>query len=148
MVRNTNRLGPSQNMQMALLADEIARSLRHVSLHKKIWDRDRRVITQAVELLTDMKRARDARLDPKVGKPPASSIPYTQALEAVQAMRLAPDSFDSAEKVFELLVSQLRDLQEERNFHVAYVERFFVALRDVALHLGTADYSGIFLNRA
>jgi len=148
MVRSMGRQRSSQSLRMALLADEIARSLRQVTLHKKVPDHDRRVITQAVELLKEMKRASEGRLDPQAAKPSAPALPYARALEAVQAMRLSPGSFDSAEKLFEVLVSELTDLQEERNFHVAYVEQFFVALRDVALHLSTSDYSGIFLNVA
>jgi hypothetical protein len=52
------------------------------------------------------------------------------------------------EKLFEVLASELEDLQGERNFNVEYVEQFFIALRDVALHLSLSDYSGIFINTA
>ena len=57
MIRSTNRQGSSDSMRMAILADEITRSLREVSLHKRVWDRDRRVISQAVEILTQMMQA-------------------------------------------------------------------------------------------
>jgi hypothetical protein len=145
MVRSVKRQGSSESLRMAILADEIARSLREVSLHKKVWDRDRHIITQAVELLTQMRRGKEAMHNQKAVGP---SLPYAHALEAVQAMRLHPGSFESMEKLFEVLVSELEDLQDERNFDVEYVEQFFIALRDVALHLSLSDYSGIFLNAA
>ena len=145
MVRSVKRQGSSESMRMAILADEIARSLREVSLHKRVWDRDRRNITQAVELLTQMRRGREATRNLKAAGP---SLPYAHALEAVQAMRLNTGSFESMEKLFEVLVTELQDLQDERNFDVEYVEQFFIALRDVALHLSLSDYSGIFLNNA
>jgi hypothetical protein len=133
---------------MAILADEIARSLREVSLHKKVWDRDRRVITQAVELLTQMQQGKEAINNQRVAKSVGASLPYAHAMRAVQAMRLHPGSFESIEKLFEVLVSELKDLQDERNFDVEYVEQFFIAVRDVALHLSFSDYSGIFLHAA
>ena len=145
MVRSVKRQGSSESLRMAILADEIARSLREVSLHKKVWDRDRHNITQAVELLTQMRRGREAVHNQNGAGP---SLPYAHALEAVQAMRLHPGSFESMEKLFEVLVSELEDLQGERNFNVEYVEQFFIALRDVALHLSLSDYSGIFINAA
>jgi len=132
---------------MALVADEIARSLREASLHKKVCDRDRHVITQAVELLTEMKQGREVKLSPTAARR-GPSLPYAHAMEAVQAMRLNPGSFDSMEKLFEVLVSELKDLRDERSFDVEFVEQFFVAVRDVALHLSVSDYSGTFLNVA
>ena len=144
MTKSMNRQGPSDSMRMAILADEIARSLREVSLHKKLWDRDRRVITQAVELLTQMKQGAKGNGHPAVG----ASLPYAQALQAVQAMRLHRGSFESIEKLFELLVTELKDVQDERSFDVRYVEDFFVAVRDVALHLSCPGYSGTFLRAA
>jgi hypothetical protein len=145
MVKTVKRQGSSESLRMAILADEIARSLREVALHKKVWDRDRRNITQAVELLKQMRQGREATHNQKSAGP---SLPYRQALEAVQAMRLNPGSFESMEKLFEVLFSELEGLQGERNFDVEYVEQFFIALRDVALHLSFSDYSGIFLNAA
>ena len=148
MIRSMNRQDPSNSMRMAILADEIARSLREVSLHKKVWDRDRRVITQAVELLTQMKQEGEGNGDPRPNKPAGASLPYAQALQAVQAMRLHRGSFESIEKLFEVLVTELKDVQDERNFDVRYVEQFFLAVRDVALHLSCPDYSGTFLQAA
>jgi len=148
MIKSTNRQRSSDSMRMAILADEIARSLREVSLHKKVWDRDRRLISQAVELLTELKRGAGGNGNPAQAKPAGPSLPYAQALQAIQAMRLNQGSLESMEKLFEVLVSELKDIQDERNFNVRYVEQFFIAVRDVALHLSFSDYSGIFLHAA
>ena len=150
MIRSMNRQGSSNSMRMAILADEIARSLREVSLHKKVWDRDRRVITQAVELLTQMKQGGEGngKGDRRPTKPVGASLPYAQALQAVQAMRLHRGSFESVEKLFEVLVTELKDVQDERSFDVRYVEQFFLAVRDVALHLSCPDFSGTFVQAA
>jgi hypothetical protein len=120
-------------LRTAILADEIARSLRDASLHKRLWDRDRRAINKAVELLTEMRRGRDAIKNKKVEESVGASLAYGQAIEAVQAMPSHPTPFESFEKLFELLGSQLKDLQDERNFEVEYVREFFTAVRDVAL---------------
>ena len=147
-MKSTNRQGSSDSMRMAIFADEIARSLREVSLHKKVWDRDRRVISQALDLLTQMMRGGEGNPNQRTIKPVAASLPYAHALEAVQAMRLNRGSFESMEKLFEVLVSELKDLQDERSFDVRYVEEFFIAVRDVALHLSCSDYTWIFLRAA
>ena len=146
MIKGTNRQGSSDSMRMAIFADEIARSLREISLHERVWDRDRRVISQALELLTQMMQGGEGNPNQRTTNPAGASLPYAQALEAVQAMRLNRGSFESAQKLFEMLVSELKDLQEERSFNVQYVEQFFIAVRDVALHLSLSDYSGIFLH--
>jgi len=148
MIKGTNRHGSSDSMRMAILADEITRSLREVSLHKRVWERDRLVISQAVEILTEMMQAARGSGNRGQADPPGASLPYAHALRAVQAMRLDRGSFESMQKLFEVLVSELKDLQDERSFNVQYVEEFFVAVRDVALHLSSSDYSGIFLNAA
>ena len=147
MTKGTNRQGSSDSMRMAILADEITRSLREVSLHKRVWDRDRLVISQAVEILTQMMQAGEANGNPGA-KSAGASLPYAHALRAVKAMRLDRGSFESMQKLFEVLVSELTDLRDERSFDVRYVEPFFVAVRDAALHLSFSDYSGIFLNAA
>jgi hypothetical protein len=148
MIKGTNRQGSSDSMRMAIFADEIARSLREVSLHKRVWDRDRRVISQALDVLTQMMQGGEGNPNPRSTRPARASLPYAQALEAVKAMRLDLGSFESAQKLFEVLVSELQDLQDERNYNVLYVEQFFIAVRDVAFHLSLSDYSGIFLHAA
>jgi len=148
MIKSTNRQGSSDSMRMAIFADEIARALREVSLHKRVWDRDRRVISQALDVLTQMMQGAEGNPNPRSSRPARASLPYAQALEAVKAMRLNRGSFESAEKLFEVLVSELKDLQDERNYNVLYVEQFFIAVRDVAFHLSLSDYSGIFLHAA
>jgi len=148
MIKGANRQGSSSSMRMAIFADEIARSIREVSLHKRVWDRDRRVISQALELLTQMMQGGEGNTNQRRTKPAGASLPYAQALEAVQAMRLNRGSSESAEKLFEVLVSELKDLQDERSFNVQHVEQFFIAVRDVALHLSLPDYSGILLHIA
>ena len=148
MIKSTNRQGSSDSLRMAIFADEIARSLREISLHKKVWDRDRRVISQAVDLLTQMMQGKEGNPNPRTTRPVGASLPYAHALQAVQAMRLNRGSFESIEKLFEVLVSELKDLQDERSFDVRYVEQFFIAVRDVALHLSFSDYSAIFLHAA
>ena len=148
MIKGTNRQGSSDSMRMAIFADDMARALREISLHKRVWDGDRRVISQALELLTQMMQGREGNPDQRTTKPAGASLPYAQALQAVQAMRLDRGSFESAAKLFEVLVSELKDLQDERSFNVEYVEQFFLAVRDVALHLSLSDYSGILLHAA
>jgi hypothetical protein len=148
MIKGTNRQGSSDSMRMAIFADEIARALREVSLHKRVWDRDRLVISQALDLLTQMMQGVERNPNQRSTRAPGASLPYAQALEAVKAMRLNRGSFESAEKLFEVLVSELKDIQDERSFNVQYVEQFFIAVRDVAFHLSLSDYSGIFLHAA
>ncbi|SPE26473.1 hypothetical protein SBA2_30138 [Acidobacteriia bacterium SbA2] len=148
MIKGTNRQGSSDSMRMAIFADEIARSLREISFHKRVWDRDRRVISQALDVLTQMMQGAEGNPNPRSSRPARASLPYAQALEAVKAMRLDRGSFESAQKLFEVLVSELKDLQDERNYNVLYVEQFFIAVRDVAFHLSLSDYSGIFLHAA
>jgi hypothetical protein len=148
MIKGTNRQGSSDSMRMAILADEITRSLREVSLHKRVWDRDRRVISQAVDLLTQMMQAAEGNGNQGQARSVGASLPYAHALQAVKAMRLDRGSFESMQKLFEVLVSELKDLRDERSFNVQYVEPFFIAVRDAALHLSCSDYSGIFLHAA
>jgi len=148
MIKSTNRQGSSDSMRMAILADEISRSLREVTLHKKVCDRDRRVISQAVDLLTQMMEGGQGNGNQGKPKSVGASLPYAHALQAVQAMRLDRGSYETMEKLFGVLVSELKDLQDERSFNVQYVEQFFLAVRDVALHLSLSDYSGIFLHTA
>jgi hypothetical protein len=148
MIKSTNRPGTSDSMRVAILADEIARSLREVSLHKRVPDRDRRIIAQAVELLTEMRRGQEANGHHNQPQSGGAALPYAHALQAVQAMRLHRGSLESIEKLFEVLVTELKDVQDERSFDVRYVENFFIAVRDVALHMSCSDYSGIFLHAA
>jgi hypothetical protein len=143
MIKGTNRQGSSDSMRMAILADEITRSLR-----KRVWDRDRRVISQAVDLLTQMMQAAEGNGNQGQARSVGASLPYAHALQAVKAMRLDRGSFESMQKLFEVLVSELKDLRDERSFNVQYVEPFFIAVRDAALHLSCSDYSGIFLHAA
>ena len=133
MIKSTNRQGSSASLRTALLADEIARSLRKVSLHKRFWDQDRRVINKAVELLVEARRGRDATNEKQVEKSDEPSLAYAQAIEAIRAM--PPRFFESFDKSFEELVSQLKDLQDERSFDVRYLVEFFTAVRDLGLHL-------------
>jgi len=140
VIKSTNRQGSSASLRTALLADEIARSLRKVSLHKKLWDQDRRVINKAVELLTEARRGRDATKEKQVEKSDEPSLAYAQAIEAIRVM--PPRFFESFDKSFEELVSQLKDLQEERSFDVRYLVEFFTAVRDLGLHLHFAGSSG------
>jgi hypothetical protein len=148
MTKSTNRQGSSDSMRMAILADEITRSLREVSLHKRVWERDRRVISQALEILTQMMQAGAGNGSQGQATLVGASLPYAHALRAVEAMRLDRGSFESMQKLFGVLVSELTDLRDERSFDMQYVEPFFIAVRDVALQLSFSDCSGIFLNAA
>jgi len=131
----------SVNLRTAILADEIARSLRKVSVQKRLWDQDRRLISKAVELLTGARRGRDAAKDKQVEKSDEAFLAYAQAIEAIRAM--PPRFFDSFDKSFEELVSQLKDLQDERSFDVRYLVEFFTAVRDMGLHLHFSGSPGI-----
>ena len=116
MIKSPNRRVSSVSLRTAILADEIARSLRNVSLRKRLWDQDRRVISKAVELLTEARRGKDAAPHKQVENSDQPSLAYAQAIEAIRAM--PPRFFDSFDKSFEELISQLKDLQDERSFDV------------------------------
>jgi len=133
MVKSGKEQVASVSLRTAILADDIARSLRKVSLQKRLWDQDRRLISKAVELLTDARRGRDAAKEKTAKKSDETSLAYAQAIEAIRAM--PPRFLDSFDKSFEELVSQLKDLQDERSFDVRYLVEFFTAVRDMGLHL-------------
>ena len=133
MVKSGKGPVASVSLRTAILADDIARSLRKVSLQKRLWDQDRRLISKAVELLTDARRGREAAKDRPGEKSDEASLAYAQAIEAIRAM--PPRFLDSFEKSFEELFSQLKDLQDERSFDVRYLVEFFTAVRDMGLHL-------------
>jgi len=141
MIKSTNRRGSSVSLRTAILADEIAKSLRNVSLRQRLWDQDRRVISKAVALLTEARQGRDAAKDKQVDKLDEPSLAYGQAIEAIRAM--PPRFFESLDKSFEELVSQLKDLQDERSFDVRYLVEFFTAIRDIGLHLHFSGSTGI-----
>jgi pantothenate synthetase len=141
MVKGLNRRVSSVSLRTAILADEIARSLRNVSLRKRLWDQDRRLISKAVELLTEARRGRDAATHKQVESSDEPSLAYAQAIEAIRAM--PPRFFDSFDKSFEELVSQLKDLQDERSFDARYLVEFFTAIRDIGLHLHFSGSPGI-----
>ena len=140
MIKSTNRRVSSVSLRTAILADEIARSLRNVSLRKGLWDQDRRVISKAVELLTEARRGKDVAPHQKVENSDEPSLAYAQAIEAIRAM--PPRFFDSFDKSFEELISQLKDLQDERSFDVRYLVEFFSAVRDMGLHLHFSGSAG------
>ena len=133
MIKSSNRRGLSVSLRTAILADEIAKSLRNVSLRQRLWEQDRRVISKAVELLTGAQRGREAAKDKPLENSDEPSLAYGQAIEAIRAM--PPRFFESFDKSFEALVSQLKDLQDERSFDVRYLVEFFTAIRDIGLHL-------------
>lgn len=133
MVKSATRRVSSVNLRTAILADEIARSLRKVSLQKRVWDQDRRLLSKAVELLTEAQRGKDAAEEKPAENSDEASLGYLQAIEAIRAM--PPRFFDSFDKSFEQLVSQLKDLQDGRSFDVCYLVEFFTAVRDVGLRL-------------
>jgi 23S rRNA maturation mini-RNase III len=141
MIKSPNRRVSSVSLRTAILADEIARSLRNVSLRKRLWDQDRRVISKAVELLTEARRGRDAATHKQGENADAPSLAYAQAIEAIRAM--PPRFFESFDKSFEELVAQLKDLQDERSFDVRYLVEFFTAIRDIGLHLHFSGSPGI-----
>jgi len=141
MVRNTKPQVSSASLRTAILADEIARSLRKASLHKRLWDQDRRIINKAVELLTEAQRGRDAAKDKQAQKVDEPCLTYAQAIEAIRAM--PPRFFESFDKSFEELVSRLKDLQSERSFDVRYLVEFFTAVRDMGLHLHFSGSPGL-----
>jgi len=141
MIKSTSRRVSSVSLRTAILADEIARSLRNVSLRKRLWDQDRRVIGKAVELLTEARRERDSATHKQMENPDEPSLAYAQAIEAIRAM--PPRFFESFDKSFEELVSQLKDLQDERSFDVRYLVEFFTAVRDIRLHFHFSGSPGI-----
>lgn len=143
MIKSTDRQVFSDNLRMAILADEVASSLRHISERKGLEDRDRRVIYMAGELLTEIQRGRNATKNMKVEVSLEASLAYGQAIQAIQ---LRPDkfaSFESFEKLVASLNGQLKEIEAARKFDVEDLYEFFTAIRELAMTGGTRKFDSV-----
>lgn len=143
MIKSTNRQVFSESLRMAVLADEIASSLRQISQRKQLGDRDRRVIGIAERLLTEMLRGRDATKSKKVEESLEASLAYGQAIQAIQLKPGRFASFESFEKLVDSLVAQLKEIEAERRFDVEDVYEFFTAIRELAITGGTRKFESV-----
>ena len=143
MIRSTNREVFSENLRMAVLADEVATSLRHISERKKLEDRDRRVIGMAENLLAEMLRGWDATKNKKVEESLDASLAYGQAIQAIQLhlARFAP--FGPFEKLVASLSGQLKEIEAQERFDVADVYAFFTAIRELAMTGGSRTFDSV-----
>jgi hypothetical protein len=143
MIRGTNRQVFSENLHIAVLADEIASSLRHISESKQLLDRDRRVMNMATELLAEILRGRDATKNKMVEDSLEASLAYGQA---IQAVRLKPSrfaTFESFEKLLAYLNGQLKEIEAARTFNVEDLYEFFSAIRELAITGGARKFESV-----
>jgi hypothetical protein len=143
MIKSTNRQVFSENLSMAVLADEVASSLRHISERKGLEDRDRRIIGMAEELLTEMQRGRDATKNKQVQESLEASLAYGQAIQAIQLRAAKFASFESFEKLVASLNGQLREIKAARKFDVEDLYEFFTAIRELAMTGGTRKFDSV-----
>jgi hypothetical protein len=143
MIKSTDRQVFSESLRMAVLADEVASSLRHISERKSLEDHDRRVIGMAEKALAEMSRGRDATKNMQVEESLDASLAYGQAIQAIQ---LKPDRFASFES-FETLVAslngQLKEIEAARKFDVEDLYEFFTAIRELAMTGGTRKFDSV-----
>lgn len=131
MIKSTNRQVFSDNLRMAILADEISSSIRHISEQKRLTEKDRRIIEKALELLAEMRRGRDATKNKKLEEDSIeASLAYGQAIRALQ---LIPGGSESFEDLVDTLTRQLGGLRNSENFEAKDVFQFFTTIRDVAM---------------
>jgi hypothetical protein len=133
MIKSTNRQVFSENLRMAILADEIASSLRHISRRKQLGQRDRQIISKAMELLSEMRRGMEATKSKRVEESLEASLAYGQAVQAIQLMPRTSVSNGSFDNVVDSLTEQLRHLEAAERFDVKDVCEFFAAIREVAM---------------
>lgn len=133
MIKSTNRQVFSENLRMAILADEIASSLRYVSRRKQLSERDRRTIDKAMELLSEMRRGMEAAKSSKLEESLEASLAYGQAIQAIQLMPRTSVSTGSLGDLVDSFSAQLRSLRASGSFDVKDVCEFFTAVREVAM---------------
>jgi len=143
MIKSTNRQVFSENLRMAVLADEIASSLLHISKQRRLEDRDRRVIGVAEEFLTEMRRGRDATKSMKVEESLEASLAYGQAIQAIQLKPAKFASYESFEKLVASLEEQLKEIGAARTFDVENVYEFFTAIRELAMTGGGRKFDSV-----
>jgi hypothetical protein len=140
VIKSTNQEVFSGTLRMAVLADEIAYSLRHVSQRRQLESRDVRAISAAEELLTEILRGREATKNRKVEESLEASLAYGQAIQAVQLNPTKFASFDSFEKLVDSLAKQLREIKAARSFEVDDLYEFFSAIRELAMAGGSRTF--------
>jgi hypothetical protein len=143
MIKSTNREVFPESLRIAVLADEIASSLRHVSQRKVVDVHDRRVIGMAENLLTEMLRGRDATKQKMVPASLEASLAYGQAIQAIQLRPARFSAFESFEKVVDSLNGQLKEIEAARTFDVENLYEFFTAIRDLAMTGGSRKFESV-----
>jgi hypothetical protein len=143
MIKSTNRQVFSESLRMAVIADEIASSLRHISQKRRVEDRDRRIISMAETLLTEMQRGRDATKNKQVQESLEASLAYGQAIQAIRLNTARFASFDSFEQVVASLNGQLKEIEAARKFDVEDLYEFFTAVRELAMTGGTRKFASV-----
>lgn len=143
MIKSTNREVFPESLRIAVLADEIASSLRHVSQRKQVGVHERRVIGVAENLLTEMLRGRDATKQKKVAESLEASLAYGQAIQAIQLKPARFESFESFEKLVDSLNDQLKEIEAARTFDVDNVYEFFSAIRELAMTGGSRKFESV-----
>jgi hypothetical protein len=133
MIKSTNRQVFSENLRMAILADEIASSLRYISRRKQLAKRDERIIDKAMELLGEMRRGMEVAKSKRLEGSLEASLAYGQAIQAIQLMprTLAPTG--SFGDLVDSFSGQLKSLRAAGSFDVRDVCEFFTAVREVAM---------------
>jgi hypothetical protein len=133
MIKSTNRQVFSENLRMAVVADQIASSLRQISKRRRLEDWDRRVIGVAGEFLTETRRGRDATKSMKVEESLQASLAYGQAIQAIQLNPARFASYESFEKLIASLEEQLKEIGAARTFDIGELYEFFTAIRELAM---------------
>jgi len=133
MIKSTNRQVFSENLKMAMLADEIASSLRYISRRKQLAEHDQRIIDKAMELLSEMRRGMEAAKSRKLEESLEASLAYGQAIQAIQLMPRTLASTRSFGDLVDSFNGQLKSLRAAGSFDVKDVCEFFTAVREVAM---------------
>lgn len=143
MIKSTNREVFPESLRIAVLADEIASSLRHVSQRKQVDVHDRRLIGMAEDLLTEMLKGRDATKQKRVAASLEASLAYGQAIQAIQLKAGRFEAFESFENLVDSLNSQLKEIEAARTFEVDNVYEFFTAIRELAMMGGGRKFESV-----
>lgn len=143
MIKSTNREVFSERLRIAVLADEIASSLRHVSQRRRVEFHDRQAIGMAEQLLTEMLRGRVATKQRKVGESMEASLVYGQAIQAIQLKPARFEAFESFEKLVNSLNDQLKEIEAARTFDVETLYEFFTAIRELAMTGGSRKFESV-----
>lgn len=133
MIKTTNRDVFSDSLRIAILSDEIAAALRHISKGETLRPRDSRILSRAAGLLKEMRRGMDATKSKKVEESMEASLAYGQAIQAVNAMPPGATPVQLFDKLITSLHDQLTAVEAGRSSEVQVLRHFFMAVRNVAM---------------